>query len=188
MEDVTEPCATSSSSVASPAAPDPLTTAKLSVLLHSLRSLKSSPSTRHDKVIVMSMLDVVSRMLEREADRQSARDQIDDGDELSQQPRLNWNFTWLDGSQSSKQQHAALVAFQSADSPGRAGQGVSIFLLSLAAGGPGLNLSAANHLFMLDLWSDEVPHRQMRALHLLLFFVSVCLCFHTRVACVCCVR
>ena len=62
-----------------------------------------------------------------------------------------FNFVRLDGSMTSKKRIAAIEAFSDAN-PGSP----TIFLLSLKAGGVGLNLTAASRVFLLDPVSDQL--------------------------------
>ncbi len=60
---------------------------------------------------------------------------------------------YLDGSLSSEEREIAVNAFQnSAES--------QAFLLSLKAGGVGLNLTAAEHVILLDPWWNDAVERQ----------------------------
>ena len=59
----------------------------------------------------------------------------------------------LDGSMSARSRDAACSAF-SAD------EGIAVFLISLKAGGIGLNLTAANHVFLLDPWWNPAVEEQ----------------------------
>ncbi len=62
-----------------------------------------------------------------------------------------WNYVYLDGS--TKDRETPVRQFQSdAD--------VSIFLISLKAGGVGLNLTAADYVFLYDPWWNEAVERQ----------------------------
>lgn len=58
---------------------------------------------------------------------------------------LSFDYVRLDGSQTSKQQANNIELFHNNNK-------YNIFLLSLKAGGTGLNLTIANHIFMLDMW------------------------------------
>eukprot|EP01044_Picomonas_judraskeda_P000133 COSAG03_NODE_6_length_26200_cov_62.015517_10_plen_151_part_00 len=59
----------------------------------------------------------------------------------------------LDGSVSSARRKAALTAFS--DDPT-----VTVFLISLQAGGVGLNLTAANHVVLMDPWWNPAVEEQ----------------------------
>jgi SNF2 family DNA or RNA helicase len=60
-------------------------------------------------------------------------------------------FTRLDGSTRDRQ--AVVNQFQAADGP-------PVMLLSLKAGGTGLNLTSADHVFLLDLWWNPAVEEQ----------------------------
>lgn len=60
-------------------------------------------------------------------------------------------FTRLDGSTRDRQ--AVVEQFQAADGP-------PVMLLSLKAGGTGLNLTSADHVFLLDLWWNPAVEEQ----------------------------
>ncbi len=60
-------------------------------------------------------------------------------------------FVRLDGSTRDRQ--AVVDGFQAADGP-------PVFLLSLMAGGTGLNLTAADHVFLMDLWWNPAVEDQ----------------------------
>jgi len=71
------------------------------------------------------------------------------------EPRLDAaGISWcrLDGSLSLKARQTAITAFQSGER--------SVFLLSLRAGGTGLNLTAADHVFHLDPWWNPAVEDQ----------------------------
>jgi SNF2 family DNA or RNA helicase len=61
------------------------------------------------------------------------------------------NFVRLDGSTRDRQD--VVDSFQSADGP-------PVFLISLKAGGTGLNLTAADHVFLLDPWWNPAVEEQ----------------------------
>jgi hypothetical protein len=74
--------------------------------------------------------------------------------------RLDTEVLFLHGGTSKKARDAMVERFQSADGP-------SVFLLSLKAGGTGLNLTAANHVVHLDRWwnpavEDQATDRAFR--------------------------
>ncbi|HEY1190766.1 MAG TPA: C-terminal helicase domain-containing protein, partial [Gemmata sp.] len=60
---------------------------------------------------------------------------------------------FLHGGTSRKQRDAMVARFQSADGP-------PVFLLSLKAGGTGLNLTAATHVFHFDRWWNPAVEAQ----------------------------
>ncbi|MCO6479385.1 MAG: DEAD/DEAH box helicase family protein [Phaeodactylibacter sp.] len=62
-------------------------------------------------------------------------------------------YAWLTGSQNSKQREAAIRAFQ--DDPA-----VQPFLVSIKSGGTGLNLTAADYVFILDPWWNPTTEQQ----------------------------
>jgi superfamily II DNA or RNA helicase len=59
----------------------------------------------------------------------------------------------LDGSTPRKQRDSAIAAFQHTDEP-------AIFLISLKAGGVGINLTAADYVFLLDPWWNPAVESQ----------------------------
>ncbi|MDX2305645.1 MAG: DEAD/DEAH box helicase [Microscillaceae bacterium] len=63
----------------------------------------------------------------------------------------SWNFAYLDGS--TKDRKAQVDLFQYEDS-------VKIFLISLKAGGVGLNLTAAEYVFLIDPWWNPAIEAQ----------------------------
>jgi SNF2 family DNA or RNA helicase len=67
--------------------------------------------------------------------------------------RLKANVFYLHGGTPQKQRDEMVQAFQDATSP-------SIFILSLRAGGLGLNLTAANHVFHFDRWWNPAVENQ----------------------------
>lgn len=66
------------------------------------------------------------------------------------------NYVYLTGSQNQKQRERAVAEFQRKN-------GCSIFLISLKAGGVGLNLTAADYVFILDPWWN--PAAEIQALN-----------------------
>lgn len=62
-----------------------------------------------------------------------------------------WNYVYLDGS--TKDRETPVTRFQDDED-------VSIFLISLKAGGVGLNLTAADYVFLYDPWWNEAVERQ----------------------------
>ena len=62
-----------------------------------------------------------------------------------------WKFAYLDGD--TKDRESAVASFQ--EDPN-----VQIFLISLKAGGVGLNLTAADYVFLFDPWWNEAVERQ----------------------------
>ena len=63
----------------------------------------------------------------------------------------NINFTYLDGTTKNRQEE--VDKFQNDDS-------IKVFLISLKAGGVGLNLTAADYVFMLDPWWNPAVEMQ----------------------------
>jgi SNF2 family DNA or RNA helicase len=64
----------------------------------------------------------------------------------------HWKYSRIDGSQSIKKRQKSVDAFQSGDTP--------IFLISLKAGGVGLNLTAASYVFIMDPWWNPAVETQ----------------------------
>jgi superfamily II DNA or RNA helicase len=64
-----------------------------------------------------------------------------------------WDFLRLDGSTPQWQRKTLVEQFQTKDSP-------QIFLLSLKAAGVGLNLTAADHVFIMDPWWNPAVENQ----------------------------
>ena len=62
-----------------------------------------------------------------------------------------WSYVYLDGSTSDRE--SVVRKFQ--EDPA-----ISIFLISLKAGGVGLNLTAADYVFLLDPWWNEAVEQQ----------------------------
>ncbi len=62
-------------------------------------------------------------------------------------------YAWLTGSQNSRQREAAIRAFQE-------DQAVQPFLISIKSGGTGLNLTAADYVFILDPWWNPTTEQQ----------------------------
>ncbi len=65
----------------------------------------------------------------------------------------NQAFSWLTGGVSAKKRETEIAKFQNEDS-------VSSFLISTKAGGTGLNLTAADYVFMLDPWWNPAAEKQ----------------------------
>lgn len=63
-----------------------------------------------------------------------------------------WKYTRIDGSLSLKKRGQAVDAFQNGDA--------QIFLISLKAGGVGLNLTAASYIFLMDPWWNPAVENQ----------------------------
>src|ERR1041385_6742893 len=70
--------------------------------------------------------------------------------------RLGAPVQFLHGGTPAKKRDEMIQRFQSPDSD------VKIFLLSLKAGGLGLNLTAANHVFHFDRWWNQIGRASWR--------------------------
>lgn len=64
----------------------------------------------------------------------------------------NWKHVRIDGSQSVAKRHEQVEKFQAGEAP--------IFLISLKAGGVGLNLTAASYVFIMDPWWNPAVENQ----------------------------
>lgn len=64
----------------------------------------------------------------------------------------SWNFARIDGSQNMKRRQAEVDRFQNGDA--------QVFLISLKAGGVGLNLTAASYIFLMDPWWNPAVESQ----------------------------
>ncbi len=64
-----------------------------------------------------------------------------------------WKYSWLTGQQNNAERQKEITGFQ--DDPGN-----MLFLVSLRAGGVGLNLTAADYVFLLDPWWNPAVERQ----------------------------
>jgi SNF2 family DNA or RNA helicase len=74
-------------------------------------------------------------------------------DLIENRVRVNsWKYTRIDGSQSFKKRAEQVEEFQNGDA--------NIFLISLKAGGVGLNLTAANYIFIMDPWWNPAVENQ----------------------------
>ncbi len=71
-------------------------------------------------------------------------------DELS---KLNIEFEYLDGQSSSKQREQSVNHFQE-------NENLRVFLISLKAGGTGLNLTAADYVYVVDPWWNPAVENQ----------------------------
>jgi SNF2 family DNA or RNA helicase len=104
--------------------------AKIKILLTHIED-----KTNNHKVLVFSqfvkMLDLVKVELERR----------------------NISYEYLDGKSSGKQRKESVENFQSDDS-------IKVFLISLKAGGTGLNLTAADYVYLLDPWWNPAVENQ----------------------------
>lgn len=64
----------------------------------------------------------------------------------------NWNYARIDGSQTLKKRAFEVDRFQNGDA--------QVFLISLKAGGVGLNLTAASYIFLMDPWWNPAVENQ----------------------------
>ncbi len=64
----------------------------------------------------------------------------------------SWNFARIDGSQNMKKRQAEVERFQEGEA--------QVFLISLKAGGVGLNLTAASYIFLMDPWWNPAVENQ----------------------------
>jgi len=64
----------------------------------------------------------------------------------------SWNFARIDGSQNHKKRQDQVEQFQNGDA--------QVFLISLKAGGVGLNLTAASYIFLMDPWWNPAVESQ----------------------------
>jgi SNF2 family DNA or RNA helicase len=71
-------------------------------------------------------------------------------DELA---KLNIDYEYLDGRSSTKQREQSVNNFQENDD-------LRVFLISLKAGGTGLNLTAADYVYILDPWWNPAVENQ----------------------------
>ncbi len=88
---------------------------------------------QNHKVLIYSQFTQVLRLLEKETQKKG------------------WKHVYLDGE--TKDREKVVSAFQEDPS-------ISLFLISLKAGGVGLNLTAADYVFLLDPWWNEAVERQ----------------------------
>lgn len=65
----------------------------------------------------------------------------------------NWNYCYLDGSLTNEQRQQAVNKFQTDEA-------VNYFLISLKAGGVGLNLTQADYVFIIDPWWNPAVEQQ----------------------------
>lgn len=65
----------------------------------------------------------------------------------------SWTYCYLDGSMSIEQRQEQVQQFQT-------NPGISYFLISLKAGGVGLNLTAADYVFIIDPWWNPAVEQQ----------------------------
>lgn len=105
--------------------------AKMDVLLRDLEEAQEE----NRKVLVFSQFTSMLQLIGRELEKRG------------------WNYLYLDGSTSLADRAERVQLFQE-------GAGASIFLLSLKAGGVGLNLTAADTVVLFDPWWNEAVERQ----------------------------
>ncbi len=67
--------------------------------------------------------------------------------------RQKWKYSWLTGRQNNTERQKEIAGFQ--DNPDNL-----LFLISLKAGGVGLNLTAADYVFLLDPWWNPAVEKQ----------------------------
>jgi non-specific serine/threonine protein kinase len=65
----------------------------------------------------------------------------------------NWQYSWLTGGNTQKERQRAIKSFQNEEA-------IKAFLISLKAGGTGLNLTAADYVFITDPWWNPSAERQ----------------------------
>ena len=110
--------------------PSVLASAKLDALEDLLENLRAS---NHRALVFSQFVDylaIVRKLLERRG----------------------WSYKYLDGATSKAEREKGVAAFQ-------AGEG-DFFLISLKAGGMGLNLTAANYVILLDPWWNPAVENQ----------------------------
>jgi SNF2 family DNA or RNA helicase len=64
----------------------------------------------------------------------------------------SWNYARIDGSQNHKKRQEQVEHFQNGEA--------QVFLISLKAGGVGLNLTAASYIFLMDPWWNPAVESQ----------------------------
>lgn len=101
-------------------------------LNHLINSLLEAISENH-KILVFSQFTSMLELIVRELTKESIR------------------FTYLDGQTKDRQERVR--AFQNDPS-------ISVFLISLKAGGTGLNLTAADYVFLFDPWWNPAAEQQ----------------------------
>jgi SNF2-related domain/Helicase conserved C-terminal domain len=89
--------------------------------------------SERQKVLVYSQFTSMLKLIEQEVKKQG------------------WKYVYLDGS--TKNREETVRRFQEEEE-------VAIFLISLKAGGVGLNLTAASYVFLYDPWWNEAAERQ----------------------------
>lgn len=120
------------------------------------QSLDNAPSLNHQNVR-STKIDFLLEMLEQileEGHQAIVFSQFTTYLDLMQQfiEEKHWKFSRIDGSQSMKKRQSQVEQFQSGKTP--------IFLISLKAGGVGLNLTAASYVFIMDPWWNPAVEQQ----------------------------
>ena len=110
--------------------PDSMTGAKLEAVMELLGDLREGG---HRALVFSQFVDFLAIVREAIEDRA-------------------WTYRYLDGSTSPAERLAAVDAFQRGDG--------DFFLISLKAGGTGLNLTAANYVVLLDPWWNPAVEDQ----------------------------
>ena len=105
--------------------------AKLDVILSQMESLTKA----NHKVLIFSSFTSLLNIYQAECDKH------------------NWKYTTLTGSDSQKDREKVVNSFQEDET-------VSFFFISLKAGGVGLNLTAADYVFILDPWWNPFAEKQ----------------------------
>ena len=103
---------------------------KINFLIESLEQIQNE----NHKVIIFSQFTTYLDLIQKEVKKKQ------------------WKFSRIDGSQNMKKRHSEVDKFQNGDS--------SIFLISLKAGGFGLNLTAASYIFLMDPWWNPAVENQ----------------------------
>ena len=67
--------------------------------------------------------------------------------------RQKWKYSWLTGKQNNAERQKEITHFQDE-------RDNMLFLISLRAGGVGLNLTAADYVFLLDPWWNPAVEKQ----------------------------
>ena len=105
-----------------------------SVKIRELMSVISQKSGRH-KILIFSQFVTMLHLIRTEI------------------KELNIGFEYLDGSSTPRQREASVNNFQNNDE-------CRIFLVSLKAGGTGLNLTAADYVYLVDPWWNPAVENQ----------------------------
>jgi len=72
---------------------------------------------------------------------------------LDELAKLNIDYEYLDGQSSSNQREQSVKNFQE-------NENLRVFLISLKAGGTGLNLTAADYVYLVDPWWNPAVENQ----------------------------